>query len=55
MSELVRQIGHSTDCHFVIAGLDPAIHAEKTPDQLADRHLGELPAWTTGSNPVVIR
>ena len=40
----------------VIAGLDPAIHAEERRDQTSRLGLSEPPsAWTTGSSPVVTR
>jgi hypothetical protein len=39
---------------FVIAGLDPAIHAEATPRRTS-RVANRTSAWTTGSSPVVTK
>jgi hypothetical protein len=40
---------------FVIAGLDPAIHAEAKRDQTFSRLANRESPWTTGSSPVVTR
>jgi hypothetical protein len=40
--------------HFVMAGLDPAIHAETTlAPPSPELFAGDEAAWTTGSSPVV--
>jgi hypothetical protein len=39
--------------YFVIAGLDPAIHAAKTLRQISGGLCSRISAWTTESGPVV--